>query len=615
MVIMDNAFNGNDTLNFINNAVSPAFRIAMEKKYYEKINERAKITQALQDPAFLVHPLKHISFSNDHGIVHVRDIAVRTLTLLDALNGIHFTKRNSARLEFMKGLGAIFAYVHDIGMLEVNDLEEDYHEIIAAQTVFQANFEENLTLLWEDNSGNVAWRITKLALQKALPHHSKNILREILSMAGLHTKKICPIESLNAPSELRQLIQDIIAYPLAYQILQQKYSTAEKQLKAAQNLDPQRKAKYEQQKNIAEKSLTDFGKPAINKSLSLYYTDIFQESYQWLTSENPEVVELREDVLDTLRVLRAANASRQRGAKLRATGEHQIFLDHHSAKAIFAVSTNEKMLLLESQDTLLAGEVNLSSTEFTQAGDLRISFYRGIFGDDNATKRAIYNAAVAISDVQEDMIGSFNHPSGPDFAKQFTPSYILLENCDDNPDFSSLVKNELLILNPELKDTIRIVPSLQNATELERNRYLSCKELNWDLKTENSMLENIANSGHKILNIKTKEAFNHVKCADIAAGETLVQAGSSASFVYIPLTNGLVGYPLGGYAPFHVNAFIPLGHVGVIRGDTRNSTIIAEQAVQVLMIPKEVYLEHWHTTYNEQEFIALLTTAHGSKVS
>jgi hypothetical protein len=64
---------------------------------------------------------------------------------------------------------------------------------------------------------------------------------------------------------------------------------------------------------------------------------------------------------------------------------------------------------------------------------------------------------------------------------------------------------------------------------------------------------------------------------------------------------------LGGYQPFHPKPFIPLGNVGVIRGDVRNAHIVAETALKVLMIPREIYLQYWHNTYNEQEFIALIS--------
>ena len=594
-LIMDN--------HLLDKYLSPAFRHTMEINYYEKINALAKIEEALKAPIFLTHPLKHLSFSNDHGVIHVRDIALRMLVLLEQLNGVHFSKRANSQLEFMKGYGAMLAYVHDIGIANETYEQEYLHGPAAAQSIFQEHFDQLLSLLWEENSGNVVWRLTKLTFKKALPQHSKNILREILALCGLHAKENCSVELLNQPAELRQVLQKMIAWPLRYQVLQHDFLQLEKQCHTAQLSGAAQKSLLDEQKQTAEKLLNDYGQPGVNNFLQLYYQDFWQNSFQWLISENPEVISLTQDLLDTVRVFRAANASRQRGTKLRATGDHQIFLDHHSASAIFAVQAEQKLFLLESKNTLLAGEVNLSSTEFTQAGDLRISFYRGQFSDEQATKQAVFNAAFAINEVQIDMIGSFVHAPGPDYLKQFDPAYILLENCDDNPDFSSQVQEQLILLNPTLKDIVRIVPSLQNSPEAERNRYLSAKELDWDLKTQNEILDKIADSGHKISNMKVQEAFNHVKCADISAGEVLMQAETYASFVYIPLSVGLMGYPLGGYAPFHVSAYIPLGNVGVIRGDIRNATIIAEEKLRVLMVPKEVYLAHWHNTYSEQEFI------------
>ncbi len=120
------------------------------------------------------------------------------------------------------------------------------------------------------------------------------------------------------------------------------------------------------------------------------------------------------------------------------------------------------------------------------------------------------------------------------------------------------------------------------------------------------MLEKIANSGHKVINMQVEEAFRNVKTAIIPAGEILMQAGTLASFVYVPLAEGLIGYPLGGYTPFHAIPFVPLGNVGVIRGDTRNATVVAENPVEVLMIPREIYLKYWHNTYCEVEFMALM---------
>jgi len=597
-----------ETLGLLDKYISPVFRANIEKTYYEKINANAYIDEAIKDPLFRAHPFKHISFYNDHGVVHVRDVSMRTLRLLDQLNGLYFGKRSSARLEFMKGFGAMLAYVHDIGMVETKSLDHDLHAQASAQMIFSDYFDTQLSILWDENSGNVPWRITRLAYKKAISQVPRNVLREMLALSGAHAREAVSISMINNLPELRQKLQEMIELPLEYQWLMERYQIAEREWRASENLDPSQREKYKMQKNEWENKFSQYGGHKKNQFLSLYYQNFREESFQWLLTENEEAKEFVEDIIDTLRVLRCANASRQRGEKLRATGGHQIFLDHHSGCAIYAVQTNHKLFLLENKDTLLSGEVNLSSTEFTQSGDLRISFYRGRFDDADATKRAVFNAAIAVNEVQEDMIGSFRQ-TNEDFSKKWQSTNILLENCDDNLEFTSEVKAQLLLLNPSLKDTVRVVPSLQNASEQERNRYLNAKELNWDLKTENEMLERIAASGHKIQGMQAQAAFSHVKCADISSGEVLMQAGTLGSFVYVPLQEGLTGYPLGGYAPFHAKPFIPLGNVGVIRGDMRNATIVAESALQVLIIPREVYLKHWHNTYEEQEFIALLSEA------
>jgi hypothetical protein len=77
--------------------------------------------------------------------------------------------------------------------------------------------------------------------------------------------------------------------------------------------------------------------------------------------------------------------------------------------------------------------------------------------------------------------------------------------------------------------------------------------------------------------------------------------------VYVPLGDGLRVVPLGGYASFSVQAWMPLGNTGVIRGAIRNGTVIAERDVGALMIPKDVYLRHWHHTYTEAEILERLS--------
>jgi carbonic anhydrase len=53
---------------------------------------------------------------------------------------------------------------------------------------------------------------------------------------------------------------------------------------------------------------------------------------------------------------------------------------------------------------------------------------------------------------------------------------------------------------------------------------------------------------------------------------------------------------------------MPLGVTGVIRGAGRNATIRAEQTVQLIMIPKMIYLKYWHHPYTLASFLAHIHT-------
>jgi hypothetical protein len=55
------------------------------------------------------------------------------------------------------------------------------------------------------------------------------------------------------------------------------------------------------------------------------------------------------------------------------------------------------------------------------------------------------------------------------------------------------------------------------------------------------------------------------------------------------------------YAAFSVRAWMLLGSTGVIRGSERNARVVATRALSLLVIPKDVYLQHWHHPYSAEE--------------
>jgi hypothetical protein len=254
-----------------------------------------------------------------------------------------------------------------------------------------------------------------------------------------------------------------------------------------------------------------------------------------------------------------------------------------------------------------AGEANIASSEFNLEGNLRISFHRGAFENQEAQNRSSYSTAYVISDLLRDAVDSFWRATPVPSMKTSKDIQILLESTDDDPHFAELVREQICQLDPKVANQIQIVPSLKNISESERARYLAAKELDWSAEQRQSILDKMNQAGQKLSNFDSIEGFKHVRFTEMQAGEKLIEAGAPSSFVYVPLGDGLKIIPLGGYQSFSVAAWMPLGTTGVIRGDVRNADIISEQAVSLLIIPKEIYLRYWYVPYSPLELKNILT--------
>ena len=89
-------------------------------------------------------------------------------------------------------------------------------------------------------------------------------------------------------------------------------------------------------------------------------------------SDDVHVRELAEDVIDSLRVLRCADALRQRGTVLRTSAGYQVFIDRDTANALYALEHgNGRGFLVEGDNVFSAGEANLASSELTVEGNVR----------------------------------------------------------------------------------------------------------------------------------------------------------------------------------------------------------------------------------------------------
>ena len=571
--------------------LSTSVRERIEQAYYARVNEQAKLENLIRDPLFMQNTAKHPAFFSDHGVVHVRDVAKQVLRVLQTINGILTLYRSEQQMEsFLYGYAVALAYLHDIGMSDLSSFGRAMHPEFAAQSVFDGSLDDVISTMWNDNCGNVAWHLTQLFNTGALKRDPQIIFRELLAMSIGHSKSKVPVFILNDPAALRKQMQVVISHNLHHL--------------------------YKQQQIAKGKTLPDdfsFDAEPLNY-LGKYYSDFERESFDWLIDESEGSRQFVSDVIDTLRALRCADALRQRGTVEKTSGGYEIFASQKTGNSIIALRLGGKRLfLMELPDNPDgAGEANIASSEFDSEGNVRISFHRGAFENQEAQNRSAYSTGYVLSDLLLDIVDSFWRAKPIPTVKTSKEILILLESTDDNPQFAELVQKQLCQLNPNFADQIQITPSLRNVSQLERARYLAAKDLDCDVRQRQAILDKINQAGQKLTNFDAAEGFKHVKLVELQAGEKLIEAGTLSSFVYFPLGEGLKIIPLGGYRSFSVAAWTPLGTTGVIRGDVRNADIVAEQRVSLLIIPKEVYLQYWYVPYTPLELKKFLADEAGN---
>ncbi len=590
--------------------LAPQIRHALEERYYAPINQQARL-EASPDPNLFLQP-PYPGLWADHGVVHVRNVAENILRVLDTANGVILPLRAPKRLEFMKAYGVMLAYVHDIGMFDFSHFGRVVHPEYASQTVMSAQFDALVNAIWNDKRNPVVTRLKELDKARLLQVSPTVVLRELLSMAKAHSKSQVSVALLNQHAHLRRVMQKTLSSTLQSLYQAQELAKARQAFLAAPKLELG-KPEINFLTAALRNAETDHAHsdPAVRAlaEAQARYENFERDSYRWLVARDNATRALTEDVIDTLRALRCADALRQRGTVLKTSGQYEIFVDQRTANAIYALRLEDgRLLLFQVPDYVGAGEANVASSELEREGNLRISFHRGSFGSEEALARAVYSAVLIVNDLQADVIESFScaPPSSRKVLKRAQDMEILLEEVDDNLDFADRVMEQLKRINPQAAAKTRTVPSLKNASDAERQRYLDAQALSWSNADRGKALQKIAQAGHKTSGIQPDKAFEHVKLVQLEEGAVLIEPHTPAGFVYIPLQHGLEILPLGGYEPIAAKEWIPLGVTGVIRGAARNARVVARRTVSLLMIPAAAYMKHWHSTYSPQELAELL---------
>ncbi len=160
-----------------------------------------------------------------------------------------------------------------------------------------------------------------------------------------------------------------------------------------------------------------------------------------------------------------------------------------------------------------------------------------------------------------------------------------------------------------------LVANVEGAAPEERGRFYEAAAVAPDGPEADEIVRRLAGHGADPSALDRVAAFSEVCRASIHAGDLLVAPGSPPSFVYVPTGPGLVVRPDGGYAPSPLHPWVPVGTTGVIRRAERNSAIVAEREVDVIMIPGDLHARAWLKPLRVDELLARLSAPTGARLA
>jgi hypothetical protein len=562
----------------IDRHLAAELRSVLEERFWRPMVEGSTLEALRDDHALGLGTEGHPALFADHGIVHVRDVAAGVVDLAATVDGILLPRRPADRREFMVSLAVIIAYVHDVGMYDPTPTGRRIHALYGAHFPFSGDMDDVLDRLGDD-SGPVVRRIAQIDADAPFGVAGDVVLRELISLAVAHSKSAVPAALLADVTALKRLMRHIVL------------------------------ADLDQHRDAEALPAPDDPLTTALGANARWYGDPLRDAYAWLDSPEPAQRALADDAIDAVRLVRAADALRQRGTTLRTSAGYEIFIDADTGSAVFALRTagNDHLFLLRAASPVNAGEANLRRAFVTPHGNLRMAFHRGRFSSAEASAAACRATASAVADVGADVLGafSFRRPS-PDLDQPRCDGATMrveLERPADEPAFADQV---VAALAPSLAPRVAVGADLESAAPAERARYLLGRMVPADGDEASRILLALGDRGLKVTAIDRGRAFEDVRRVSLGAGEVLVEAGTSPAFVYLAVGPGLQAQPLGGYAHDDVPAWYPIGVTGVVRRAERNSTVVAVGPVEVLMIPGELFVREWFHPYDEQELAGLL---------
>jgi hypothetical protein len=559
-------------------------RAILEERFWQPVQEISTLEAVTGDETLASAPDRHPALFADHGIVHARDVTAGALQLAAVANGQLLPARHADRQEFVAGLAVLLAYIHDSGMNDPTPEGRRIHALHAAHIPFSGEMDDVLARLWESD-GPVVRRIRSVNAVAPFRVPEDVVLRELISLALGHSKSAVPADLHSDFPALRRVLQHTVLV----------------------DLDDHRVGTH-----------TNGDLPRQLGQNARWYEDATRDAFAWLESPEPAHGMLADDAVDAVRLVRAADALRQRGTTLRTAAGYEIFIDAETGQAVFSLRTylGENLFLLRVDSPLSAGEANIRKAEVTPQGNLRMSFHRGRFDTSAAATAALEATARVVADIGADVLGAFEvRRTCADLpAPWCAPGSMRLEleRPADEPAFAETLAEAVARAEPRLRGRIYVVADLENAFPAERARYLAGIAIAADSDEAGEILDALEAHGLRVSTIDRRAAFEDVRRVRVGEGEVLVEPGSPPAFVYIAFESSLRIEQLGGYQPIELQPWIPIGVTGVVRRAERNSKVIAAKPGEVLMIPGELFAREWFRPYEKSEIMTVLSLVAGN---
>ena len=326
--------------------LTPAVRDDLEDRFWRPIEAQATLEILRDDPDFLASPGTHPAMFADHGVVHVRDVAIGLVRLLETIDGVLLPRRPGPRRRFVEAYGVAAAYLHDVGMVDLTPVGRRTHPQFAAHAAFGPDVTPLVDRLLAP--GPVRDRLDEVAARAPFATSLEVVVREMLSLTLAHSKSAVPAAVLNDRVAFRRLAQRVVFTDLDT-------------IRGADRLP----------------TATD-ADPIPFDANTAAYADPTQ-SFAWLSAMDGPQAAFADDVIDALRALRAADVLRQRGMVLRTSGGFELCIDGATAKAVCTLrpAGGDAAYVISYHDPRCAGEANIKVAFVTPLGHLRIAFHRG----------------------------------------------------------------------------------------------------------------------------------------------------------------------------------------------------------------------------------------------